>query len=149
MSATRVPAALNIKAASVADAQSFHLHYYVDVDPATTLKPGTPIPTGDAKIIHSGTPSQDVGTLTPGSHTVWVVLGQLAHQACGGADGNVAVGKVTFTVAAAQAAAAPAPGKTGNAGLVAPTEWPVAPLMLAALALLIIVGARVVTARRG
>ena len=147
VTATVVPT-LNLKAAAAADPQSFHLHYYVDVDPTTTLKPGTAIPSGDPKIIHSGSLSQDLGTLTPGAHTVWVVIGQFAHQACGGADGNVVAGKVTFTTAAAQAAPVPAPAKAGNGGLVAPTGSPVLPFALAALALLVVGGARIATARR-
>ena len=151
VTASVTPAGINFKAAAAADPASFHLHYYVDIDPTTTLKPGTTIPSGDPKIIHSGALTQDVGPLAAGPHTVWVVVGQLAHQACGGADGNVAVGKATFNVAAAAAAPAPVavPAKTGNAGLVTPTESPALPLALAAVALLFVGAARFVTSRRG
>ncbi|TAJ18835.1 MAG: hypothetical protein EPO65_08160 [Dehalococcoidia bacterium] len=99
----------NIKAATAGDTTSFHLHYFIDT-PATAA--GAVIPSGDAKIIHSGTTTQDLGTLAAGSHTVIAVLGQLNHTACD------ARATVTFTTAAATTSApAAAPAKTGNAGL--------------------------------
>lgn len=142
VSATLTPT-LNLKAAALGDVASFHVHYYVDIDPTKVLKAGTPIPAGDPKIIHGAALTQDVGALTPGSHTVWVVVGQVSHQACGGTDGNIIVGSTTFTVAAAAAtAAAPAPGKTGTAGLQAATTGMVLPLTVLGLALLGVAAAR-------
>ncbi len=105
-----VTPAQNIKAATAGDTTSFHLHYFVDT-PATAA--GSVIPSGDAKIIHSGSTTQDLGALAAGSHTVTAVLGQLNHTAC---DTRATV---TFTTAAATTTSAPAaaPAKTGNAGL--------------------------------
>lgn len=103
-----------IKAATAADPQSFHVHYYVDT-PTGTLKPGDVVPAGNPKIIHSGATTQALD-LTPGQHTVTVVLGQLGHQACGDASGKLASATATFTVAA-QAAPTVTVAKTGNAGL--------------------------------
>lgn len=55
-----------------------HLHVFVDVPP---VAPGVAIPTGDPKIIHSATAPVAVAGLTPGEHTIWVVLGDGAHVA--------------------------------------------------------------------
>jgi len=92
---------LNIKPASASDPTSFHLHYFVDTD-ATAA--GQAVPTGNPKIIHSASTTQDLGALTAGQHTVSVVLGQLNHTAC------AVRGSVTFTVAA------PLPGAVGSGG---------------------------------
>ena len=148
VSATLTPT-LNLKAAALGDVTSFHVHYYVDIDPTKVLKAGTAIPTGDAKIIHGAALTQDVGALTPGSHTVWVVVGQVSHQACGGTDGNIIAGSTTFTVAApaAATAAAPAPGKTGTGGLQAATTGMALPLTVLGLALLGVAAARRATQR--
>ncbi len=135
---TVVPATLNIKAAAAADATSFHLHYFVDT-PATAA--GATIPSGDPKIIHSGTTTQDLGALAAGSHTVTVVLGQVNHTAC---DTRASA---TFTTVAAAAVAAPA--KTGNAGLM--SEGGDSVLLVGSLAgvvVLLTIGARRVSSRR-
>ena len=117
---------LNIKAASAGDPTSFHLHYFVDTD-ATAA--GTAVPTGDPKIIHSGSTTQDLGALTAGSHTVTVVLGQFNHVACD------ARGSVTFT-----SVALPATGSGGdldqNASGLPTAAWlALAGVVLAALGL--------------
>lgn len=137
-----VTPAQNIKPASAADATSFHLHYFVDT-PATAA--GGVIPTGDPKIIHSGTTTQDLGALAPGSHTVTVVLGQLSHTACD------ARGSVTFTtVATVVPIAAPAaPAKTGNAGLAGEGESSILVVgSLMGVAVLLTAGARKIASRR-
>jgi hypothetical protein len=157
VTATIVPALTNLKAASAADAASVHLHYFVDT-PATAA--GSVVPVGDPKIIHSGTLTQDVGTLAAGSHTVVVVVGQLDHRACD------LRGQVTFTAQAAAtatptAATTPAatatvapvtPPSTGSGGLLGQaSEATSSPLALAALALatvLAVGGAAVATRRR-
>lgn len=102
---------LNIKPASASDPTSLHLHYFIDTQPTAA---GQTVPSGDPKIIHSGSTTQDLGTLSAGEHTVWVVVGQLNHTAC------EVRGSATFTTVAT---AAP---KTGDAGLAAPTNssWP-------------------------
>lgn len=136
--------AQNIKAAAVADTTSLHMHYFVDT-PATAA--GATIPSGDPKVIHSGTTTQDLGTLAAGSHTVIAVLGQLNHTAC---DTRATV---TFTTAAAAAttttAPAAAPAKTGNAGLA--QDGSASMLLVGSLvgvAFVLTVGARKVSRRR-
>ena len=56
-----------------------HLHAFVDRDPARYA--GQPIPAGDPAIIHSATSPITVTGLTPGEHTIWVVVGNGAHIA--------------------------------------------------------------------
>ena len=156
VSATLTPT-LNLKAAALGDTTSFHVHYYVDIDPTKVLKAGTAIPTGDPKIIHGAALTQDVGALSAGSHTVWVVVGQVSHQACGGTDGNIIAGSATFNVAAAAAAtpvaapatttAAPAPSKTGTGGLARSESSGITPLVLLGVAILGVAGARRLTGR--
>lgn len=140
---------LNLKAATAADPTSFHVHYYVDTDPTKSLKPGTPIPTGDPKIIHAASTTQDLGALPAGQHTVWVVVGQVSHQACGGADGNIVTGSTTFTTAALQAVPvqAPAPSKTGTGGVEPTRTSALVVLALLAATGLAVAGARRVTQR--
>lgn len=93
---------VEIKPASDADPESFHLHYFVDVDPSG-LAPGEVIPAGNPSIVHSADTELDL-ELATGPHQVWVVLGQLGHQACGTSDGNLVVGSTQFTVPAGEGA---------------------------------------------
>ena len=102
---------VNLKPAKDAVADSFHLHYFVDIDPATVVQAGQPVPTGNPKIIHSAAMTQDVGTLTAGKHTVWVVLGDVGHTTCT----PMVQGSVSFDVAVS-AATLPASGTGGAAG---------------------------------
>jgi hypothetical protein len=149
VTATIAPPLANLKAATASDPMSHHLHYFVDT-PATAA--GALVPTGDPKIIHSATLTQDLGTLAAGSHTVIVVVGQLDHRACD------LRGTVTFTVAAqvaptatATATAAPvSPPSTGSGGLLGQSSG-TSSLALATLALATIVavaGAAVATRQR-
>lgn len=87
---------VNLKPAASADATSYHLHYFVDIDPATVVTAGQPVPTGNPKIIHSASTTQDLGALSAGKHTVWVVLGDVSHIVCT----PVVQGTVSFDVAA-------------------------------------------------
>lgn len=125
----------NIKAATAGDPTSYHLHYFIDTPP---LAAGTAIPTGNPKIIHSGSLTQDLGALDPGSHTVYVVLGQLSHTAC------EARGQVTFNVAAA-----PTAPKTGTGGLVGgdASSNAAAAFAFIAVAAMLALGARAATRR--
>lgn len=103
---TLVPT-INIKAPSAGDPNSFHLHYFVDLNPSTVIVPGQPLPGPgvNPKIIHSPELSMTFPDLAPGEHTVWVVLGQLNHVPCAG--GVQAAVKFTVT-------AAPKPPATGT-----------------------------------
>jgi hypothetical protein len=96
VSVTLVPSTVNIKPPSAGDLNSFHLHYFVDLDPATIIVPGQPLPPPGANpsIIHSPELSMTFSGLTAGDHTVWVVMGRLNHVPCAG--GVQAV--VKFTV---------------------------------------------------
>jgi len=55
-----------------------HLHAFVDVTP---VAPGEAIPVGNPAIIHSATSPIVVTGLTPGEHTIWVVVGDGTHAA--------------------------------------------------------------------
>lgn len=98
---------VNLKPAKDADAESYHLHYFVDTDPATVAQAGQPVPAGNPKIIHSAATTQDLGALSAGKHTVWVVLGDVSHIVCT----PVVQGTVSFDVSAL-----PATGTGGAAG---------------------------------
>lgn len=105
VSVTLVPANVNIKSPAAGDPNSFHFHYFVDVNPATVLVPGQPVPVGNPNIIHSPELSMSFASLAPGEHTVWVVMGRLNHVPCAG--GVQAVVKFSVT-------AAPKPPNTGT-----------------------------------
>ncbi len=107
---------VNLKPAASGDSASYHLHYFVDIDPSTVVSAGKPVPTGNPKIIHSASTSQDLGALSAGNHTVWVLLGDVSHLVCD----PVVQGSVSFNVAAGALPAtgtsgAPAAGVNGSA----------------------------------
>jgi hypothetical protein len=68
-----------IKAATDNDPNAAHLHYFIDRDPATVLRPGEPIPTGQPDIIHTPDTTEQLPTLSAGQHRVWVVLAHTDH----------------------------------------------------------------------
>ena len=105
VSATVAPP-VNLKPAKDGDVSSYHLHYFVDIDPATIVQAGQGVPTGNAKIIHTASLSQDVGVLPAGKHTVWVVMGDVGHVVCS----PIVQGSVSFDVSGA------ALPRTGTAG---------------------------------
>jgi len=100
---------VNLKAAKDADAASYHLHYFVDIDPSTVVQGGQAVPAGNPKIIHSAATTQDVGALAAGKHTIWVVLGDVGHVVCS----PVVQGSVSFDVSAG---ALPKTGTGGQRG---------------------------------
>lgn len=100
---------VNLKPAKDADVDSYHLHYFVDIDPASVLQTGQEVPSGNPSIVHSAATTQDFKSLTPGSHRIWVVMGDVAHVPCS----PLVVADVTIAVAAAPSAP-PATG-TGDA----------------------------------
>jgi Tol biopolymer transport system component/serine/threonine protein kinase len=80
-----VPVQLEVKAVGVVlkppaagDPAARHLHYFLDTDPAAVLGPGQPVPTGNQNIIHTAETTQSLN-LTPGKHTVWVVMTDNNH----------------------------------------------------------------------
>jgi hypothetical protein len=71
---------LNLKAFDAGDPQGQHLHYFLDVDPTLVTGPGQPIPTGQTRIIHTPKTEQTFADLSPGVHTVWVVVTGNDHR---------------------------------------------------------------------
>lgn len=92
---------VTVKPASAGDPDAFHYHIFIDVDPATVVQPGQPIPTGRADIIHTADLTVPLSNLTPGAHTVWVVLTRTDHVPLSPSVQD----RVQFTVAAAGQAA--------------------------------------------
>jgi hypothetical protein len=90
--AVKVQGVTLIKADGDRSGKTGHLHLFIDKDPA---KPGDAIPSGDPAIIHSATAPIAVPGLTPGEHTLWVVLGDGGHIAWEPA----VLDKLTVTVA--------------------------------------------------
>jgi hypothetical protein len=72
--------------------KSGHFHLFVDIEPPD---PGQAVPTGNPMIIHSATAPITAPGLAPGEHTLWVVLGNGAHQVWD----PVVMDKITVTVA--------------------------------------------------
>src|SRR4051794_6083338 len=60
---------VTVKPAAEGDPAAFHYHALVDLDPATVVQPGVPLPTGQANIIHTAANSLEVPNLAPGPHT--------------------------------------------------------------------------------
>jgi len=132
---------VNLKAAKDGDPDSFHLHYFVDTDPASVLQPGQAVPSGNPKIVHSAATTQDFKDLTPGSHQIWVVLGDVGHIPCS----PLVVDDVAITVAAAPVAA-PATG-TGDA-LTGDDRAPWLPMATLAAGALAVAGGALTLRRR-
>lgn len=107
---------VTVKPAAEGDPNAFHYHALVDVDPVTVVQAGQPIPTGQANIIHTADRMVMLPGLTPGQHTVTVVLTRTDHVPLMPS----AQDRVTFTVAATGAAQPPAaaaqPGAAPAAG---------------------------------
>lgn len=97
------------------------------------------MPSGNPKIIHGASTTQNLGSLSAGQHTAWAVLGQLNHVACD------ARGSVSFTVA--QPTTAPTPSSTGAGGFLGMTGVQ-SPLMLLTGGMLLIVAVAAGCARR-
>jgi hypothetical protein len=64
-----------VKADGDTSGRTGHLHAFVDKD----VTAGQPIPVGDAAIVHSATSPVMVTGLTPGAHTIRIVLGNGNH----------------------------------------------------------------------
>lgn len=108
------PSGATIKAATDNDPNAAHLHYFIDRDPATVLRPGEPIPTGQPDIVHTADMSLQLPTLAPGQHRVWVVLAHTDHTPY---SPNVQA-QVSFTVGgAAQGAPTQLPATGDAAGV--------------------------------
>jgi len=135
---------VTVKPAAEGDPNAFHYHALVDVDPTTVLQPGQPIPTGQANIVHTADRTIAIPGLTPGQHTVVVVLTRTDHVPL---SPNVQ-DRVTFTVAAA-AAGQGAQTPAGQTPVAAPrvgtgggidADAPVSAMLLLALAAVVVLG---------
>lgn len=94
-----------VPAAQATRLEDLHVHYLLDVDPAPFLSGDEPIPTGQPNIVHTVNTSQTFNNVSPGEHTVTVILAYSSHQAVQ----PVVAPSVTFTVVAGGAAPAPSP----------------------------------------
>src|SRR5579859_1793671 len=100
-----------VPAASATKLEDMHVHYLLDVDPAPYLSGTTPIPAGNPNIVHGAALSNTFTGVAPGPHKVTVILGLSDHRAV---QPPVAP-SVSFTVAAAGAAAPATLPRTGEA----------------------------------
>jgi hypothetical protein len=116
---------VTVKPASAGDPDAFHYHIFIDVDPATVIQPGQPIPTGQANIIHTADLTVPLADLAPGSHTVWVVLTRTDHVPLSPSVQD----RVQFTVAAGQSAPS-GPPRVGTGVATGSTPGPLAWLIL-------------------
>jgi hypothetical protein len=66
-----------VKADGDTTGKSGHLHALVDRNPSQYM--GQPIPAGDAAITHTAASPIVLTGLTPGEHTIWIVLGNGSH----------------------------------------------------------------------
>lgn len=94
-----------VKAAGEGDPNAYHYHALVDVDPATVLQAGQPIPTGMSNIIHTAEKMIMLPNLAAGQHTVTVVMTRTDHVPLAPAIQD----RVTFTVGGAAPAAQTTP----------------------------------------
>ena len=80
-----------VKADGDTSGKTGHLHAFIDKEPTA----GTAIPVGDPTVIHSATSPIVVPGLTPGEHTIWVVVGNGNHVAFS----PLVADRITVTVA--------------------------------------------------
>jgi hypothetical protein len=91
------------------DPTAVHHHLLVDVDPATVIQAGVPLPPGQANIIHTIDLNRELMDLPPGPHTVTVVLTGTNHVPFSPSIQD----QVSFTVRGS-AGALPRTGTGGN-----------------------------------
>ena len=129
---------VTVKPAAEGDPNAYHYHALVDVNPATVVQAGQPLPTGQTNIIHTADLNLSIPNLAPGPHTVTVILTKTDHVPLSPGVQDT----VQFTVGAAAAAqpspAAAAPAAqprtgTGVAGRNAALPVLALPVALAAL----------------
>lgn len=94
-----------VRPASDGDAGAFHHHLLIDVDPASVIQPGQPLPVGQANIIHTADLTTVLTDLPPGSHTITTVLSKTDHVPLSPSVQD----QRTFTVLAPGQTPAPAP----------------------------------------
>ena len=70
---------VTVKPAAEGDPNAYHYHALVDVNPATVVQAGQPLPTGQANIIHTADLTLSIPNLAPGPHTITVILTKTDH----------------------------------------------------------------------
>jgi hypothetical protein len=63
-----------VPAAEAKKLDDYHLHYFLDEDATAYIGTTTPIPTGNPKVIHSGSQEVTFQDVAAGEHTVTVVM---------------------------------------------------------------------------
>ena len=106
---------VTVKPAAEGDPNAFHYHALVDVDPVTVVQAGQPIPTGQANIVHTADRTMMLPDLTPGQHTITVILTRTDHVPLMPSVQD----RVTFTVAAPGAAQPAMPSAAQPSGAAA------------------------------
>ena len=99
-----------VPAAQATKRDDLHVHYLLDRAPTPYLSGTTPIPMGDANIVHSGALSNTFSGVAPGSHQITVLLGYADHTAFQ----PLVAPSVTFTVGGQASTPAQLP-RTGDA----------------------------------
>lgn len=136
---------VTVKAAGEGDPNAYHYHLLVDVDPASVMQRGQPLPLGQANIIHTADRTVSLPNLGPGPHTITVVLTKTDHVPLGATVQD----QVRFTVttpaqaqptpAGAPAAATPDPARPApripRTGVTAPVGTTLPAGLLAVVAL--------------
>jgi hypothetical protein len=146
---------VTVKPAAEGDPNAFHYHVLVDVDPATVVQAGQPLPTGQENIIHTADLSVPLANLAPGPHTVTVILTRTDHVPLAQAVQD----RVQFTVGAT-GGAQPQTGAAAPAAGTAPAQAPRVgagparrgdplPLWAPALAVAALAGGLLIARRRG
>jgi hypothetical protein len=68
-----------VPAASATKLDDYHLHYFLDADPAPYIGTQVPVPMGNPNIVHTAALQQSFDNVTAGSHTVTVMLSGANH----------------------------------------------------------------------
>ncbi|MBI3966189.1 MAG: hypothetical protein HY329_11190 [Chloroflexi bacterium] len=106
-----------VPAAQATKNEDLHVHYLMDVNATPYLDGKTEIPTGDPNIVHSGEAAHTFEGLSPGAHSVTVVLTTADHKAIQ----QVPAATARFTVAGASAGS----GNLPRSGDMPALTWPV------------------------
>jgi hypothetical protein len=68
-----------VDAASATKLDDYHLHYFLDADPAPYIGTTVPMPLGDPRIMHTAATRVTFDNVAAGSHSLAVVLSGSNH----------------------------------------------------------------------